>query len=181
MIGGSGADALNGFTGVSIASYSTSATTVNINLATNINSGGDATGDLIYGINNVIGSASPDVIVGNSSANILTGGSGADTLTGSSGADIFKYLSSADSGTASGLRDIITDFVKGSDKIDVVNFVSVFNFISTNAFTGTAQEINYVQVAGNTIVGLDADGNGTLDMQIELTGLHNLTASDFLL
>ena len=93
----------------------------------------------------------------------------------------FKYSSVADSGAATGVRDIITDFVNGTDKIDLGDFAGTFNFNGTGAFTHAAHEVNYAQVSGNTIIGIDADGNGVLDFQIELTGLHTMTASDFLL
>jgi Ca2+-binding RTX toxin-like protein/LysM repeat protein len=181
LIGGAGADSLYGFSGVSAASYSTSAAGVNVNLATNVNTGGDAAGDLLYGINNIIGSVFGDTFIGNTSANLFTGGTGKDTMTGGAGADIFKYNAITDSGAASGVRDIITDFAEGTDKIDLGDFAGTFVFKGTSAFTGTAHEVNYAQVAGNTILGIDADGNGVLDFQIELTGLHTLAASDFLL
>ncbi len=102
-------------------------------------------------------------------------------MTGGTGADVFKYSAVTDSGAASGVRDIITDFVTGTDKIDLGDFADSFTFKGTGAFTGTAHEVNYAQVSGNTIIGIDADGNGVLDFQVELAGLHTTTASDFLL
>src|SRR5437773_2191969 len=50
-------------------------------------SGGDAGGDVLLNIENVIGSAFDDVLTGNALANVLTGGAGNDTLNGGSGAD----------------------------------------------------------------------------------------------
>jgi Ca2+-binding RTX toxin-like protein/GH24 family phage-related lysozyme (muramidase) len=87
LIGGAGADGLNGFTGVSTASYATSASGVNVNLATNINSGGDAEGDSIAGVNNLTGSDFDDILTGNLSANIISGGAGNDIIEGGAGAD----------------------------------------------------------------------------------------------
>ena len=59
---------------------------------------------------------------------------------------------------------------------------STRNIHGTGAFVGGGgAQINYSQAAGNTLIGIDADGNGTLDMQIELSGLHTMAASDFLL
>ena len=181
LIGGAGEDILNGFTGVSTASYDGSASAVTVNLDTNVNTGGDAEGDLLYGINSIIGSSNNDSLYGNAIENIIRGGLGNDTITGGDGADVFKYITVNDSGVASGLRDIITDFVGGTDKIDLSDFAGDFTFNVTDEFTGTANEINYAHVSGNTIIGIDADGNGVLDLQIELTGLHSLAASDFLL
>jgi Ca2+-binding RTX toxin-like protein len=181
LIGGAGEDTLNGFTGVSTASYDGSASAVTVNLDTNVNTGGDAEGDLLYGINNIIGSSNNDSLYGNAIENIIRGGLGNDTITGGDGADVFKYSTVTDSGAASGLRDIITDFVIGTDKIDISDFAGDFTFNITDEFTGTAKEVNYAHVSGNTIIGIDSDGNGVLDLQIELAGLHSLAASDFLL
>ncbi len=181
LIGGAGIDTLYGFTGVSAASYSTSAAAVNINMTTNVNSGGDAAGDLLYGVYDLIGSILNDSLAGDYKDNSITGGTGADTLTGGSGADVFKYTATTDSGAAAGVRDIIVDFTNGTDKVDLSAFTGDFVFKGTGAFTGTAHEVNYAQVGGNTILGMDADGNGSLDFQIELTGLHTMTSSDFLL
>ena len=182
ITGGAGADIIDGDDGFDFISYVTSNAAVNVNLAvTTAQSGGDAQGDTLFNIENIIGSSHNDTLLGNSIANIISGGLGNDTMTGGDGADIFKYSSVSDSGTAAGLRDIITDFVKGTDKIDLADFAGTFTFKGTGALGGSVPGVNYAQVSGNTIIGIDADGNGTLDMQIELTGLHTLAASDFLL
>jgi serralysin len=47
----------------------------------------------------------------------LVGGSGADILTGGLDADIFVFSALADSGT--GTPDLVTDFVHGTDIIDL--------------------------------------------------------------
>jgi Ca2+-binding RTX toxin-like protein len=89
FIGGAGADQLNGQGGNDTASYAGSAAgvTVNLNLATAQVSAGDASGDVLSAIANLIGSSQADTLTGNSSANILNGGLGDDTLIGSGGAD----------------------------------------------------------------------------------------------
>ncbi|NNE83474.1 MAG: cadherin-like domain-containing protein [Alphaproteobacteria bacterium] len=53
-----------------------------------------------------------DILRGNDADNYLSGGAGSDTLTGGEGADRFALL---DDGSA----DIITDFVRGADHIDL--------------------------------------------------------------
>jgi Ca2+-binding RTX toxin-like protein len=90
IIGGAGADTIDGGTGNNWASYSTSASAVNVHLAANQqsqNSGGDATGDILTNIQNLMGSDYNDVLAGDSNANILNGGLGNDTLIGGGGAD----------------------------------------------------------------------------------------------
>lgn len=179
--GGGGADTINGGDGIDFISYATSNAAVNVNIAlATTQSGGHAAGDLLSSIENLTGSNYNDTLLGSSIANIIAGGTGKDTITGGAGADWFKYSTVSDSGAASGVRDIITDFVEGTDKIDLGDFAGDFAFRGTSGFTEGAG-VNYAQVASNTIIGIDADGNGILDFQIELTGLHTLAAGDFLL
>ncbi len=182
LTGTSLANKIEGGSGVDTVSYAGSNAAVNVNLAvTTAQVGGHAAGDTLFNIENIIGSSYSDTLKGTSIANIINGGTGNDKMTGGSGADIFKFSAVTDSGKAAGARDIITDFVKGTDKIDLADFAGTFAFKGTGALGGSVAGVNYAQVSGNTIIGIDADSNGTLDMQIELTGLHTLAASDFLL
>jgi serralysin len=95
LVGGAGADALIGGAGRDTADYSSSAAGVTVNLLTGSGSGGDAQGDTLSGIENIIGSAFADVLTGDSGANTLVGGAGADALNGGAGADTADYSSSA--------------------------------------------------------------------------------------
>jgi Ca2+-binding RTX toxin-like protein/carbon monoxide dehydrogenase subunit G len=88
LIGGTGVDTLIGGSGIDTADYSTSANGVTVNLATNVNTGGDAQGDSLTGIENVTGSNYNDALTGDSNDNTLTGGAGNDTLIGGAGNDI---------------------------------------------------------------------------------------------
>jgi len=87
LIGGTGADTLIGGSGIDTADYSTSANGVNVNLATNVNTGGDAQGDSLTGFENVTGSNYNDTLTGDGNDNTLTGGAGDDTLVGGDGND----------------------------------------------------------------------------------------------
>ena len=83
FVGGAGADSIDGGLGTSdTAEYSTSSAAVSINLASAAASGGDAAGDVLSGIENLIGSAFDDVLVGDGSTNRLDGGAGNDFLRG---------------------------------------------------------------------------------------------------
>ena len=66
-----------------------------MNLQTGLGAGGDAQGDTLSGIENIIGSALADVLTGDSGANTLVGGLGADVLNGGAGTDTADYSSSA--------------------------------------------------------------------------------------
>lgn len=93
------------------------------------------------GIDKITGGAGNDVIVAGAEADTISGGSGADTLTGGAGADIFTGFSIEDQSVvasantfanpiaatntitfatgSAGSIDVITDFVSGTDKLDV--------------------------------------------------------------
>lgn len=89
LVGGAGADTLVGGVGSDTADYSASTAAVNVNINdAAAETGGDAAGDVLSGIENLVGSANNDVLVGNNVGNILYGGAGTDTLTGNSGSDL---------------------------------------------------------------------------------------------
>jgi Ca2+-binding RTX toxin-like protein len=90
--GGLGADSLIGGAGTDTADYSTSGAGVTVMLNANPSFttrsfGGDATGDVLSGIENVTGSASNDTIGGSNGNNQLIGNLGGDTIRGGSGND----------------------------------------------------------------------------------------------
>ncbi len=85
--GGAGADQLNGGTGSDTLSYADDTTGVNVNLAANSVTGGEATGDTITGFENVTGGTGADTLTGNASNNVLSGNAGNDTIAGGAGND----------------------------------------------------------------------------------------------
>lgn len=75
--------------GLDTADYSASTGGVNVNINDlAVESGGDATGDTVTGIENLIGSGNDDTLTGNNVANIIYGGAGTDSITGNSGSDL---------------------------------------------------------------------------------------------
>ncbi|MDB5536677.1 MAG: hypothetical protein JWP26_1619 [Devosia sp.] len=143
--------------------------------------------------NNVLsGKGGNDTINGMGGNDTITGGAGYDVLTGGAGNDTFVFGSAADIGDHTGARDSITDFTPGQDKIDLSAIDANntlagnqdFSFIAANdgSFTKTAGELAWHTDAatGQTIVQGDIDGDGIHDFEIELKGLLNLKASDFI-
>ena len=94
--GGAGADTLDGGEGIDTASYSGSASRVDVRLSGTVVNHGDATGDTLTGIENLIGSAHNDILAGDRQANALTGMAGNDLLWASSGDDFLKGGPGAD-------------------------------------------------------------------------------------
>ncbi len=157
---------------------------------------GTTRGDRLNGDagNNLIdGKAGNDVINGGAGNDTIIGGAGRDTMTGGAGADFFVFKSATDSGSSPPTRDIITDFTRGLDKIDLsaidanaaASGNQAFKFIAGNdaSFTHTAGELAWRTDAAHnqTIIQGDVNGDGVHDFEIQLTGIVNLTGSDFVL
>lgn len=141
----------------------------------------------------LLGAYGTDILDGGAGDDTLTGGALRDTLTGGSGNDVFVFQNDDFfwdvEGATTSTADHITDFTSGDDKIDLSqvdanSFVSgdqALTFVSTNAFTGTAGELRYEEIDGNTYVEADTNGDGIADYIIALDGSHALTGSDFML
>lgn len=114
LIGGPGGDRLAGGLGDDGVSYTGSATAVTVNLFTGRGDGGDATGDLLRQVENVVGSNGADTLTGNGQRNRLEGGPGDDQLTGRAGGDIFVYAKGHG-------NDAIADFKTGAGGTDLID------------------------------------------------------------
>lgn len=95
FVGGLGGDTLVG-DGDDGASYAGSTSGVTVNLAAQTASGGDAAGDVLTGIRNIIGSDQNDTLTGNTDGNILVGGGGLDRIDGGNGNDVIRGGAGAD-------------------------------------------------------------------------------------
>jgi Ca2+-binding RTX toxin-like protein len=134
---------------------------------------------------NITGSNNNDTLTGGAGADTLQGGIGVDSMTGGTNADVFTYTAATESGIGAGNRDIITDFVAGTDDINLAAFAGTFTFRAAGNgiadFTGGVMQVAWQQTGGNTIVFVDSDGNNATDFEIQLTGTLTLTSSDFVL
>lgn len=147
---------------------------------------------------NGTGNDGDNVIEGNRVGNVLSGGIGNDTLigglghdvlSGGSGNDVFDFNRVAESRAGAGIRDVISDFVIGQDKIDLFNIDANtlaagnqdFKFIAGALFHHIAGELRFVQSAGHTYAAADVNGDAIADFQLDLTGTLTLTKSDFVL
>jgi Ca2+-binding RTX toxin-like protein len=212
--GGAGADILDGGLGFDLLRYAMSQSAVQVDLSANSAAGGDAAGDTVAGFEALAGSAFGDWLAGDASGNwigglagndTITGGAGADTLAGGAGRDIltggldgdhFTFAAMSQMTTRVQTTDVITDFRRGQDKIDLSAIDAstrwdgnnTFTFDKTRAF-GTKPEgdIYYKKfnLAGTrndyTLVYIDTDADRAAEGMIKVMGLHNLTAGDFIL
>ncbi len=165
--GGAGADTINCKGGIDTIDYSTSGWStgpgVQIDLTQTLQHGGDAEGDKLASIENIIGSYAKDVLNGDGGGNVIEGGSGddiingrggndtiysgqgADILDGGAGADVFQYKDTRDSGA--GYRnsyrgqyrveygnDTILNFETGIDKIDLRLIDAIYGNATSDRF-----------------------------------------------
>ena len=141
------------------------------------------------GADQLRGESGSDILIGGGAGDRLYGGCGADVLTGGAAADRFFLTAIGESGTSAATRDVIADFEVGADVVNLSRIDAVqgggndaFVFIGADVFTAAGQ-LRSVQDAANdrTIVEGNVNAGLAADFQIELTGLHGLTAGDFVL
>ncbi|MEP0505850.1 MAG: M10 family metallopeptidase C-terminal domain-containing protein [Paracoccaceae bacterium] len=128
----------------------------------------------------LLGEDSADTLQGGRGADTLNGGADADVLSGGQDADVFEFLSASD--TSIGAEDVITDFSQGLDHIDLS--AMALDFVGTDAFSGGGQaSVRFVRINADdqTEIRIDANGDGLIDAQIDLTGAMTLIAGDFIL
>ena len=134
------------------------------------------------------GGSGNNVLMGSMKGELLAGGNGNDTLTGGLGQDVFRFDTTPNATTN---RDTITDFVAGSDRIQLEN--AIFTSLTApgtlaagffrsgpgvTAALDTDDFLIYDTSSGALFY--DADGSGvTAAVQIVgLTGNPGLTAGD---
>ncbi len=133
LAGGAGGDKIKGGSGNDTVSYAESAEGVVLNFATGTYTGGDAEGDSIWSVENVIGSDQADTITGDSGDNVITGGAGDDTIDGGAGEDTIAF----DEATGSVTVDLGAGTVTGADGSDIVaNIENVTGSSSADDITG---------------------------------------------
>ncbi|MCK1707663.1 Ig-like domain-containing protein [Bradyrhizobium sp. 143] len=155
------------------------------------NSHGTASGDVanvgtdaFTGVNAARGSGFADVIIGNAGNNTLDGqagndfirgGAGADTLIGGAGADQFVFAAVSESTVAS--HDTISDFVHGTDVIDIsgITGATTVQGLMAGSTQVAAHSIAWIQSGADTIVYVNSSGaaqnQGSADMEVVLAAV----------
>ncbi len=151
-------------------------------------SGNDAvTGN--FGVDMLRGLAGSDTLQGLGGNDLLIGGAGRDFLSGGDGSDTFRFNFASESGTTGTTRDVITDFSRGQDKIEVKAIDAVahtsgnqsFHFIGKLGFHHTEGELRYNVTSSGVVVQGDIDGDGRADFTIKIDDLAALSKGDFIL
>ncbi len=178
LSGGPGADILIGGAGIDTASFAESGTGVQVSLATRLGLGGDAAGDRLSGIENLVGSAFADQLRGDGNANRLSGGAGDDLLAGGRGndtlvagagidvlqggleADIFLFDAVHD-----GAHTVITDMAIGAGDRILFGAGVEISAVRTG-FLSTAATVNGINVENSA---------RSLDLVLSLTSATGAT------
>ena len=151
LTGGAGANHLSGGAGTDTASYAGSSAGVSVSLvAGDTNTGGDAAGDVLSGVENLLGSAHHDTLTGDIGANTLSGGAGPDILEGGDGDDVLN-----------GGRG--SDDLRGGAGTD------------TASYAGSSAGVNVSLVAGVRNTGGDADNDVLSGVENLLGSAHDDT------
>jgi Ca2+-binding RTX toxin-like protein len=112
------------------------------------------------------GKGGSDTLLGFAGDDVLIGGAGSDRLTGGIGHDTFVFTDLS--------RDTITDFVSGTDNIDLGWLINTgFRFIGSAAFSGAAGQGRFA----NGLFQLDLNGDRLADLTIAISG--QVAATDF--
>ncbi|MHC5198184.1 beta strand repeat-containing protein [Pseudomonas frederiksbergensis] len=158
FVGGGGADVLTGVGRGDAAWYVNSSDAVQVNLLTGTGTGGDAQGDVLSNIDNLVGSTFNDTLTGNAYANMLEGGAGNDTLYGGDGNDILY----GDSFTVTGALAVTSSSADQADTIYGGNgddYIIGHNHDVGSVFYGEAGNDNITVLSG---IADGGDGNDTL-------------------
>jgi Ca2+-binding RTX toxin-like protein len=168
LVGGLGGDTLDGGNGIDTASYAGSISGVTVRQDGTASSGGEAQGDVLISVENVIGSAYNDVFYGSTADNVLSGGGGDDTFAGGLGADTMDGGSGIDrvsySQSTAGIT-VLLDGGAGSGGFAqgdiLVNIETVTGSGYNDTIYGNAAD-NLLQGLGGNDVLAGGAGNDTL-------------------
>jgi Ca2+-binding RTX toxin-like protein len=141
------------------------------------------------GADTLDGGAGNDRLEGQGGGDRLIGGEGVDFMVGGGGSDSFVFdlsAAQAESGIGAGNRDTIKGFEAdgASSSPDVIEFTGIasFSFVGdeAQAFAGGGAASGRFN-SQTKILELDADGDSTVDMEIELLGVDiaDLDDTDF--
>ncbi|MFN9414967.1 MAG: LamG-like jellyroll fold domain-containing protein, partial [Pirellula sp.] len=146
--GGAGSDTIFGGAGSDTVSYYGSSAAVSINLATRTYSGGDAATDVLYSIENIVGSVNNDTITGDANNNTIEGGLGDDILEGGNGTDTVSYAAASAAVTVN-LSTTTSQNTVGDGSDTITNFENILGSAFADTLTGNTSDNAITGGAGN--------------------------------
>ena len=202
--GGPGADIINGFGGADTASYEHSKAPVDVDLNRQGTSGndhrqrgGDAEGDRLTSIENLVGTAYADRLYGDDGPNVFTGLFGGDEIDGRGGTDTVSYARSRGpvdisllSSTTSGFIGVQLGNGAANDRLKNIEVIEGSRYDDSfrgngeaNRFDGNAGDDTYHWSAGADVFDGGA-GSDTADfsqatgaLTVNLDGTTEVTAA----
>lgn len=152
--------------------------------------GGDGADTLTGGAGNdsLTGGLGIDVLSGGEGNDTINGGAGKDSMTGGAGNDLFVVAQNTATTGAGAISigsapQVITDFVSGTDRIEVgqpvTSFLGNFANIQLGLAAMTAANQAFFVTGENTLYVVATRGTlGTLDTVVKLDGVTSLAAGD---
>ncbi|MEJ5988354.1 M10 family metallopeptidase C-terminal domain-containing protein [Ramlibacter sp. PS3R-8] len=138
------------------------------------------------GNDRLLGFAGADILYGDAGRDVLTGGLGGDRLFGGEGADIFDLDRVGESGLSSGSRDVIGDFQRGADRIDLRTIdanAAAGGDQAFSGFIGAARAFNapgQLKFRDGVLYG-NTDNDPAAEFAIRVTGVAGLSDPDVML
>ncbi|MDH4564221.1 M10 family metallopeptidase C-terminal domain-containing protein, partial [Pseudomonas sp. BN411] len=135
--------------------------------------------------NNLLdGGAGNDTLSGGAGNDRLTGGAGKESLAGGAGNDIFAFGNLADLGLTSTTWDVISDFTRGADRIDLSALDANTATTTNDAFTAVIGSASAFTAAGQLkfasgVLYGNTDADATAEFAIQLVGVTAMSTADF--
>ena len=179
LMGQAGADIFRGGGGIDTVDYShESPFQLLVNLETNVASGGTATGDTFYSIENLIGSDDRiDRFIGTSAANHFWGQGGGDFFNGGGGDDILDGgrdgdILYGDEGNDTLIGGSGQDYMNGGEGIDTIVYAGSSAGVTVDLVNGTAS-------GGDADGPVQIVGRGTVIRHDIIVDVENVVGSSF--
>ena len=157
LVGGPGGDTLRGGDDIDVIDYSAATEGVSVDLSTGDGTAGEALGDVVSDIENIIGSDFADTLIGDAGANRLIDRAGNDVVSGEGGDDVI-FGQDGDDTLFGGDGDdrfyggLGSDSIDGGPGVDILDVRDASEGLSFNFVTGTGTG---AWLSGDSISGVE--------------------------